>query len=101
MFYEKQYDKVEPKFVDYPEDLPIKVRDFIKTDLKNNLCVLAEGIQTILRKHRIPNSYEILHKLTRRHNVTEEDLHNFIEEMPENIQEDLKKVTLENYIGFV
>ena len=73
--------------------------EIIKADLKNNLSVLSEGIQTILRKHKIPNSYELLHKLTRGHNVTQEDLHNFIKEMPENTQEDLKRVTLETYIG--
>ena len=73
--------------------------EIIKADLKNNLSVLSEGIQTILRKHKIPNSYELLHKLTRGHNVTQEDLHNFIKEMPETSQEDLKRVTLETYIG--
>ena len=74
-------------------------KEIIRTDLHNNLAVLSEGIQTILRKHRIPNSYELLHNLTRGNNVTQEDLHNFIEEMPENIQEDVKRVTIESYIG--
>ena len=74
-------------------------KEIIRTDLHNNLAVLSEGIQTILRKHRISNSYELLHNLTRGHNVTQEDLHNFIEEMPENIQEDVKRVKLDSYIG--
>ena len=60
---------------------------------------MSEGLQTILRKHKVPNSYEILHQLSRGHNLTQTILDEFIETMPSYIQEDLRKVTLETYIG--
>lgn len=74
-------------------------KDVIKSELYDNLSVLSEGLQTILRKHKVPNSYEILHQLSRGHNLTQTILDEFIETMPSYIQEDLRKITLETYIG--
>lgn len=76
-------------------------KDVIKNELYDNLSVLSEGLQTILRKHQVQNSYEILHQLSRGHNLTKTTLDEFIETMPSNIQEDLRKITLETYIGIV
>lgn len=74
-------------------------KEVIKNELHDNLSVLSEGLQTILRKHKVPNSYEILHQLTRGHKLTNTLLDEFIETMPSNIKEDLRKITLETYIG--
>ena len=76
-------------------------RDMIKKELNDNLCVLSEGIQTILRKHNVTDAYEKLHKLTREQKLTKEILDEFIETMSDKIQEELKKLSLENYIGMI
>ena len=76
-------------------------RDMIKKELNDNLSVLSEGIQTILRKHNVTDAYEKLHKLTREQKLTKELLYEFIETMPDKIQEELKKLSLENYIGMI
>ena len=70
-------------------------RDMIKKELNDNLSVLSEGIQTILRKHNVTDAYEKLHNLTRQ-KLTKELLDEFIETMPDKIQEELKKLSLEN-----
>ena len=76
-------------------------RDMIKKELNDNLSVLSEGIQTILRKHNVTDAYEKLHNLTREQKLTKELLDEFIETMPDKIQEELKKLSLENYIGMI
>ena len=73
--------------------------DIIKKELNDNLSVLSEGIQTILRKHNITDAYEKLHKLTRQEKLTKEKLDDFVETMPLEIKEELKKISLENYVG--
>jgi len=73
--------------------------DVIKRELSNNLSVLSEGIQTILRKFNITDAYEKLHKLTRKEKLTNEKLNEFIETMPVKVQKELKKISLENYVG--
>lgn len=75
-------------------------REVIKQELYDNVSVLSEGIQTILRKHNVSDAYERLHKLTRQNRLTETLLNEFIETMPYKVQLELKTVTLENYIGF-
>ena len=73
----------------------------IKKELYDNLAVLSEGIQTILRKYNVPDAYEKLHKLTREQKLTKERLEEFIETMPDKIKEELKNVNVENYVGFI
>ena len=75
--------------------------EVIKRELHDNLSVLSEGIQTILRKYNVPDAYEKLHNLTRGQQFTKEKLDEFIETMPDKIQEELKKLSLENYIGMI
>lgn len=73
--------------------------DIMLDELNDNLSVLSEGLQTILRKHNIPNSYELLHKLSRGQKLTKNMLEEFIDTMPCNTKEELRKITLKNYIG--
>ena len=70
-------------------------------ELKNTPEVLAEAVQTILRKNKYENAYETLKALTRGKNVTVEEMRDFIKTL--KINEDDKKMLLnftpENYIG--
>lgn len=74
----------------------------LKTDLKENWQVVAEAIQTILRREKYPNPYETLKKLTRNHDkINQEMLKNFIEnlQISEAVKIELKKITPFNYTG--
>jgi len=75
--------------------------DIIKKELYDNLSVLSEGIQTILRKHNIPNAYEQLHKLTRDKPLNKLLLDDFISTLPDNVKKEVKQLSLENYIGCI
>ena len=75
--------------------------DIIKKELYDNLSVLSEGIQTILRKHNIPNAYEQLHKLTRDKPLNKQLLDDFISTLPDNGKKEVKQLSLENYIGCI
>lgn len=63
--------------------------------------VIAEGIQTILRREGIAMPYEKLKALTRGKTVTLEDIHAFIDslEVSKELKKELKQLTPENYIG--
>ena len=74
----------------------------ILDDLNNNWAVVAEAIQTILRRENYPNPYEALKSLTRGNaNITKSTIHKFIDELDvkEEIKIELKKITPENYTG--
>jgi adenylosuccinate lyase len=77
--------------------------DKISSDLDNNWAVIAEGIQTILRREGHPKPYESLLELTRTNEkITPESLKAFIDSLdikPE-IKEELKSITPFNYTGF-
>ncbi len=71
-------------------------------DLANNWAVVAEAIQTILRREGFPKPYEALKGLTRKNEaVTKETVHQFIESLPisENLKLELKNITPENFTG--
>lgn len=71
-------------------------------DLDANWAVVAEAIQTILRKEGYPNPYEALKDLTRKNEkVTQESLSTFIDGLAvkESIKEQLKRITPFNYVG--
>ena len=62
----------------------------IYNDLDNCWSVVAEAIQTILRREAYPNPYEALKALTRTNQaITESSIKDFIEEL--NVSEDVKK----------
>ena len=74
----------------------------IAADLEGNWDVLAEAVQTVMRAHRIPGSYEKLKELTRgKGGITREDLHAFIRTLPlpEPVRERLLALTPATYTG--
>ncbi len=76
--------------------------DAIKNDLEDNWAVIAEAIQTILRREFYPNPYEVLKDLTRKNEIiNKETIHKFIDglEIDEKIKEELKRITPHNYTG--
>ena len=74
----------------------------IKEDLDNNWAVVAEAIQTILRRENYPEPYEALKSLTRNNSVLNKDsIHTFIDSLKVSsaIKKELKKITPHNYTG--
>lgn len=74
----------------------------IKKDLNDNWAVVAEAIQTILRRENYPNPYEKLKELTRVNNkITQEDIHSFIDnlDVSDALKNELKEITPFNYTG--
>ena len=73
----------------------------IAADLDACWEVLAEPIQTVMRRYAIENPYEKLKELTRGKGITPEALMTFIDglEMPAAAKEELKKLTPASYIG--
>ena len=71
-------------------------------DLENNWIVVAEAIQTILRRENYPQPYEALKALTRTHDqINRETIHVFIEQLnvSEKVKTELKNITPFNYTG--
>ena len=71
-------------------------------DLENNWAVVAEAIQTILRREAYPNAYEALKGLTRTNSVINaESIAAFIEtlEVSESIKQEMRVITPSNYTG--
>jgi adenylosuccinate lyase len=71
-------------------------------DLANNWMVVAEAIQTILRRENYPKPYEALKELTRTHDkVTKETIHHFIDTLAvsNGVKEELKAISPWNYLG--
>jgi len=76
--------------------------DKIREDLQDHWAVVAEAIQTILRREGYPNPYEALKALTRTNTaITAETISNFIDtlEVGEDVKAELKVITPENYTG--
>ncbi len=74
----------------------------LSDDLEANWAVVAEAIQTILRRENYPNPYEALLNLTRTNEkITKESIHNFIDTLSVNddIKTELKAITPFNYVG--
>ena len=75
----------------------------IKEDLKNNWIVIAEAIQTILRREGVDKPYELLKDLTRNNTKVDENIFNeFILKLDisEKVKEELKDITPFNYTGY-
>ena len=72
-----------------------------RKELENKWELLAEPIQTVMRKHGVPNAYEKLKELTRGKGITKEAVQNFIESLkiPKEDKEHLLKLSPEKYIG--
>ncbi|MBE9488027.1 MAG: adenylosuccinate lyase [Bacteroidetes bacterium] len=74
----------------------------IAKDLNRNWAVVAEGIQTILRRENYPNPYEALKQLTRTNKgVTQETMTHFIDglDVNESIKAELRAITPSTYVG--
>ena len=74
----------------------------LQEDLDNTWAVVAEAIQTILRREAYPNPYEALKALTRTNQkMTEENIHEFIQglDVSNDIKEELMAITPSNYTG--
>ena len=76
--------------------------DAIEKDLENNWAVVAEAIQTILRREGVENPYELLKNLTRKNEkITEKSMKNFVDELDvsNSLKIELYKITPFNYTG--
>lgn len=76
--------------------------DKIKEDLEHNWAVVAEAIQTVLRRESYPQPYEALKALTRgKSSITKADMHQFIDtlKVTAKIKKELKAITPHNYTG--
>lgn len=77
-------------------------KDVIDADLKDNWAVVAEGIQTILRREGYPDAYEVLKHLTRvNEKITRESISEFIDNLSvsDTVKNELKKITPFTYTG--
>tara|TARA_R110000751_G_scaffold8828_25_gene34334 strand:- start:2111 stop:3454 length:1344 start_codon:yes stop_codon:yes gene_type:complete len=77
-------------------------KEKFEQDLENNWAVVAEAIQTILRREAYPNPYEALKGLTRTNEkITQQSISDFIDtlETTEEIKSELKQITPSNYTG--
>jgi len=77
-------------------------KDKFALDLENNWAVVAEAIQTILRREAYPNPYEALKGLTRTNaKINQKSIADFIDtlEVSSEIKEELKAITPANYTG--
>ncbi|WP_276389883.1 adenylosuccinate lyase [Eudoraea chungangensis] len=76
--------------------------DKFKEDLEDNWAVVAEAIQTILRREGYPNPYEALKGLTRTNaGITQSSIYEFIDtlEITETLKQELKLINPSNYTG--
>jgi adenylosuccinate lyase len=74
----------------------------LEEDLEANWAVVAEAIQTILRREQYPNPYEALKELTRgKQTVGKKTIHDFIDSLGISaaLKKELKKITPQNYTG--
>ena len=74
----------------------------IYRDLDNTWAVVAEGIQTILRREAYPAPYEALKALTRTNEgITEKSIRDFIEtlDVEDTVKEELRRISPRNYTG--
>jgi adenylosuccinate lyase len=74
----------------------------IHEDLENNWAVVAEAIQTILRRENYPQPYEALKELTRGNNkIDKKAIHQFVDglKVDGEIKKELKTITPHNYTG--
>jgi len=74
----------------------------LEKDLESNWAVVAEAIQTILRRENYPQPYEALKDLTRgKGSIDKQSIHQFIEQLKisQTLKKELKSITPQNYTG--
>jgi adenylosuccinate lyase len=77
-------------------------KEVIERELNNHWAVVAEAVQTVLRRENYPQPYETLKALTRVNDeITKESIHKFIDslDLDNNVKEELKTITPNNYTG--
>lgn len=77
-------------------------KDALDEDLEENWAVVAEGIQTVLRRIGFDQPYEELKKLTRKNEkITQKSIHDFIEglNVKDEVKDELLKISPFNYTG--
>lgn len=75
----------------------------IHADLDKNWAVVAEAIQTILRREKVEGAYELLKDLTRTHNgINEQSISAFVEKLAvsDAVRMEISKITPFNYLGY-
>ncbi len=88
---QKGFGKIEPDAI------------AIEKDLEDNWIVIAEAIQSILRRESYPNPYEALKDLTRgKENIGKEEIHSFINglDISDELKSELLAISPQNYTGF-
>jgi adenylosuccinate lyase len=78
--------------------------DAMRADLQNNWAVVAEAIQTVLRREGYPQPYEALKTLTRTHKqIDQKAITEFIGslDVSQNVKDELLQITPENYTGII
>ena len=75
--------------------------EVIHNELNNNWCILMEPLQCIMKTQFISDSYDIIKKLSRDKNITQNDYNNIVNELSldSDIKQKLLKLTPANYIG--
>ncbi len=76
----------------------------LEADLENNWAVVAEAIQTILRRENYPKPYEALKELTRgKSHINKETIHSFIQTLAvsDKVKAELMHITPHNYLGII
>lgn len=77
-------------------------KESIEADLNEQWAVVAEAIQTVLRREAYPHPYEALKALTRTNEaITEQSIHNFIAglDVSDSVKQELMQITPSNYTG--
>jgi adenylosuccinate lyase len=76
-------------------------KDVINNDLESNQEILAEAIQTILRREQVEDAYEHLKELTRGRTLDKDKLISFIDSLKidESVKNELKELSPQNYTG--
>ena len=76
-------------------------KDVLLNELNNSYNVLTEAIQTVLRKNKVDNAYELLKELSRGKELSKKELQEFIQKLPikEKDKEILLNLEPKKYIG--
>ena len=73
----------------------------LTAELESNWQVLAEPIQTIMRKHGIEGSYEMLKEITRGHSLSRHAINQLVDQLdlPALVKREIQKMTPASYVG--
>jgi adenylosuccinate lyase len=90
------------KSIDKGLDKLVLNREKLNQDLDENWAVVAEAIQTVLRRENYPKPFETLKDLTRgKGNINRQSIHRFIDKLKVTaaVKKELKAITPHNYTG--